>query len=85
MDSKIKVAVRCRPFLPDEPHKMGPQRITPTSITIGNKEYNFEHVLNGSATQQDVYNLCVKTLVDGWFEGYNGTVFACKLPPVCHC
>lgn len=78
MDSKIKVALRCRPYLPNELNRRKAITFTSDSATIGDKRYPFEQVFDESSTQEGVYDFCVRSLVDGCFEGYNGTVFACK-------
>lgn len=78
MDSRIKVALRCRPFLGSETNKRRVLSFTTDSVVIGEKKYQFEQVFDDKSCQSDVYDFCVKSLVEGCFEGYNGTVFACK-------
>ncbi len=78
MDSKIKVALRCRPFLSNETNKRKALNFSTDSVVIGDKKYQFEQVFDERSSQTDVYEFCVKSLVEGCFEGYNGTVFACK-------
>lgn len=80
MDSRIKVALRCRPFLGSETNKRRVLNFTTDSVVIGEKKYQFEQVFDDKSCQSDVYDFCVKSLVEGCFEGYNGTVFACKFP-----
>lgn len=42
-----------------------------------NKQFTFNHVFDGEATQQDVLEECgMKKLVDMALEGYNCTAFA---------
>jgi kinesin family member 21 len=79
MDSKIKVIVRCRPFLPNETNRRKVILFTNEGVTIGDKKYNFEQAFDDSATQEGVFEYCVKSLVEGCFEGYNATVFACTI------
>ena len=46
-------------------------------ITIGkDKNFTFDYVLPPRTTQDEVYEGCVKNLVNSIFEGYNATVFA---------
>ncbi len=78
MDSKINVAVRCRPFLTNEMNRRRCITFAEDSIVIGDKKFSFEHVFDDTAGQRDIYDACVRSLVDGCFEGYNGTVFACR-------
>lgn len=78
MDSKIKVALRCRHFLANESNKRRVLNFSTDAVGIGDKKYQFEQVFDEKSSQSDVYEFCVKSLVDGCFEGYNGTVFACK-------
>lgn len=46
-------------------------------IAIGkDKLFTFDYVLAPRVTQQDLYDTCVKSLVQSVFDGYNATVFA---------
>ena len=48
-------------------------------IEIGNKRFSFECIFDDKISQRNIYDKCIKELVDGCFKGYNATVFACKL------
>jgi hypothetical protein len=38
--------------------------------------FHFDRIFGFSATQQEVYETVAKPVVDGLFEGFNGTIFA---------
>lgn len=77
MDSKLKVAVRCRPLIVEEGRVRKSVHIVDDSIIVGEKKFTFEQVFDETITQKDIYATCVQPLVDGCFDGYNATVFAC--------
>ncbi|XP_022237698.1 kinesin-like protein KIF21A isoform X2 [Limulus polyphemus] len=80
-DTSVKVAVRIRPQVSREIIDMC--HIC-TSVSAGDpqvwlgkdKAFTFDSVFDMPTLQEDVYNTCVKNLIDGCFEGYNATVFA---------
>jgi kinesin family protein 3/17 len=87
----VKVIVRCRPFSEKEKaagHTNIVQMDTKTgSVTIedprtGNgqgdipKTFTFDTVFDSNCTQNEVYSLTAREIVDGVLQGYNGTVFA---------
>ena len=79
-DSKVKVVVRCRPFLPKEllASRQSPHRAVlcyAKSLQIGGKEFAFDTVFNDDSSQPDVYG-SVSYLVEGCLLGYNATVLA---------
>lgn len=78
MDAKIKVLVRCRPFLANETNRRRSIVFSNDAVVIGDKKFSFEQVFDDNCSQRDVYDACVRSLIDGCFEGYNGTVFACN-------
>ncbi len=46
-------------------------------IVIGkDKMFTFDYVIPPKTTQAELYDQCVKGLVNSLFEGYNATVFA---------
>ena len=87
-DSKVRVMVRCRPLLPRElVGGSGGRAAIKTSkdmkqMQIGEsrdiKIYNFDRVFDEKCSQENVYDFCVRNLVEGCFSGYNATVLACK-------
>lgn len=81
MDSRINVVVRCRPLLRSEIRGRRSVSIVEDGIQIADKKFQFETVLDESTAQEEVYERCVKSLVDGCFDGYNATVLACKKHP----
>ena len=76
--AKVSVFVRCRPLSSKE--RMGRRclSITRDSVNVGDKAFNFETIFGEESTQQQLYESCVKDLIAGCFQGYNGTVFACE-------
>lgn len=40
------------------------------------KAFTFDHVFDTNSTQQQIYDTCVRNLVEGCFSGYNATVLA---------
>lgn len=81
--NKVKVCVRCRPTLPREPVAQSKRLLLNEDKVIirmnDTKEFGFNRVFPPQANQEEIFDYCVKDLVDGCFEGYNATVFACKL------
>ncbi len=49
--------------------------------------FHFDRIFGFDATQAQVYDAIAKPVVDGLFEGYNGTIFAYGqvLPSRCPC
>ena len=78
MDTKIKVVVRCRPLLTAELRQRRSLAITDDVIAIGDKRFQFERVFDETSSQKDVYDTSISSLVEGCFDGFNATVFACK-------
>ena len=77
----IQVCVRCKPLSNRERNTVKVTNYNGSSakdIYIGEKQFQFDSIFNSSASQEHVYQSCIKPLVDGFFQGYNGTVFACK-------
>ena len=42
----------------------------------GEVKYSFDGIFNHLTTQTNIFNLSVKSIVEGVMEGFNGTVFA---------
>lgn len=77
--SKVDVYVRCRPLTGKE--LLGKRCLSVSNedtIIINDKRFNFKNVFDEYSTQDDIYDICVKSLVKGCFKGYNATVFACN-------
>jgi kinesin family member 21 len=77
INSKVDVCVRCRPLSAKE--QMGKRCLTVANDTVvlGDKSYNFHRIFDETATQSSIYDCSVRSLIDGCFKGFNGTVFAC--------
>lgn len=78
---QIQVCVRCKPLSNRERNAVRITNYNGSSakdIHIGEKQFMFDNIFDALASQEYVYQSCIKPLVDGFFHGYNGTVFACK-------
>lgn len=80
-DMAVRVAVRIRPQISREVIDMCQvcTNVTPgePQVWLGkDTAFTFDHVFNIDSTQTQVYESCVKDLVDGCFSGYNATVLA---------
>lgn len=49
------------------------------SIELAGKKFKFNKVYPPWASQEEVYNGSIQNIVKSCFEGYNATIFACKL------
>lgn len=76
--SKVRVCIRSRPLSAKEYRTRRCLSISTdkNQISIGDKSYAFDNVFSESSTQRDIYDNCVKSLVDGCFHGFNATIFA---------
>ena len=80
MNNKVQVCVRCRPLHSREVYK-GHFVLSSDRVLVKTneaKEYVFDKVFGETSTQSDIFDSCIENLVEGCFEGYNATVFACK-------
>lgn len=89
-DAAIKVAVRCRVFLPFEIKQGNTEsvvhvlpnegiKIKPlqqTSLDPSRYQFTFDATYGNDSTQADVFNKSVKPLVDSCLTGYNATIIA---------
>jgi kinesin family member 21 len=78
METTIKVIARCRPLLGDEARGRRCLSITDDVVSVGDKQFQLERVYDESSTQQEIYDLSIRSLVEGCFDGFNATVFACE-------
>lgn len=78
--TQVSVFVRCRPLSGREllGRRCALVDSNGTTIRVGDKSFTFEHVFDEKCSQEDIYKSCVNNLVKGCFDGYNGTIFACK-------
>ncbi|EPS58048.1 hypothetical protein M569_16769, partial [Genlisea aurea] len=80
-DCCVKVAVHIRPLIGDEKLQgcndcvvVIPEK---PQVQIGAHSFTFDHVYGSTASPSSaMYEECVSPLVDGLFQGYNGTVLA---------
>jgi len=77
----VKVAIRVRPQSNGE--KLENRQIntvvskSDAQICVGkDKKFTYDHVFDRDSSQLDVYNACIKDLVDGVFNGLNATILA---------
>ena len=78
---QIQVCVRFKPLSARERNVIQvlySNGISPTAISICEKQFTVDSVFDANASQECIYRKCIKPLVDGCFQGYNGTIFACK-------
>ncbi|CAI2729408.1 unnamed protein product [Schistosoma spindalis] len=81
MSESIKVICRVRPL--NDLEKANDSKFVvsfpgdgKTAISIGGKNFNFDHVVQPKATQLEVYEIVAKPIVADVLNGYNGTIFA---------
>ena len=75
--SRIKVAVRVRPLSTQEleTHASSSSvHTSDTSLTWGDKTFNYDHVFPQSACQKDLYKTLAPELLQDFFDGFNVTV-----------
>ena len=74
------VAVRVRPMMPKEKLQKSKKCLkVPDEATVQlgtNRNFTYDYAFGPNTSQEKVFSLCVKRLVDGCFKGYNATVFA---------
>ena len=80
-DCSVRVALRIRPQLARERIEMCKicTYVQPNEpqVTLGNdKAFTFDYVFDIKSSQDDVFEKCVRQLVDGCLNGYNATVLA---------
>ena len=77
----VRVALRVRPLIGKElvqnEHVCVQCNSEEHQVVMGkDRGFRFDRVFDMDAEQDEVYELCVKNLVLGCFEGYNATVLA---------
>jgi len=80
-DSRIKVAVRSRPFLPRELAKVPPEEnvldVTEDQVIVAlKKPFRFDQIFGAESTQDQLYQAVVQSNVHQVIEGHNASVFA---------
>ncbi|BBN17879.1 hypothetical protein Mp_7g17660 [Marchantia polymorpha subsp. ruderalis] len=80
-DSAVRVAVRARPLIEKEIVEKCQECVSYSQdgrqIVLGkDRRFTFDYVFPPIVGQEDVYNDCVKPLVDSCIAGYNATVLA---------
>ena len=75
--TKVAVAVRLKPEARQVRRCAAADSMQPDKcIRVGEKRFEYDHVYDEDATQESIYQKSVASLVEGCFQGYNGTVFA---------
>ncbi|CAH8820812.1 unnamed protein product [Trichobilharzia szidati] len=81
MSESIKVVCRVRPL--NEQEKANDSKFVVsfpgdgnTTVSLGGKNYSFDHVVQPKASQLEVYQVVAKPIVADVLNGYNGTIFA---------
>ncbi|EXB54181.1 Chromosome-associated kinesin KIF4A [Morus notabilis] len=77
----VKVAVHVRPLIGDERLQGCKECVSVTpgkpQVQIGTHSFTFDHVYgSGGAPSTAMFEECIAPLVEGLFQGYNGTVLA---------
>ncbi|CAG9772397.1 unnamed protein product [Ceutorhynchus assimilis] len=75
----IKVFIRLKPLVsPEQPSNISSFGDIFLEVCRGNvaKVFQYNKILDGNATQMDVYENVASSLVDKVLKGYNGTIFA---------
>ncbi|GMP27924.1 hypothetical protein CsSME_00003699 [Camellia sinensis var. sinensis] len=80
-DCCVKVAVHIRPLIGDERFQACKECVTVVpgkpQVQIGTHSFTFDYVYGGSGfSSSAIFEECIAPLVDGLFQGYNGTVLA---------
>ncbi|KAK3104135.1 hypothetical protein FSP39_024670 [Pinctada imbricata] len=52
----------------------GAENIRPRATV--SHEFHFDYIFKNTATQEEVFDVAAKSIVDGFLNGYNGTIFA---------
>ncbi|XP_072755819.1 uncharacterized protein Root [Anoplolepis gracilipes] len=86
MSDSIKVAIKVRPIIRREEDENLPiqwlvqgNSIVPTDAELkkrGDGGFQFDHIFDTNASNNDVFDNIVKPIVDAAVKGFNGTVFA---------
>ncbi|XP_024392703.1 uncharacterized protein [Physcomitrium patens] len=79
--SSVRVAVRARPLIQKEIAENSKECVFYSKdrkqVVLGKgRRFTFDHVFSPVISQEDVYNECVKPLVESCCAGYNATVLA---------
>nr|CAH8851471.1 unnamed protein product [Trichobilharzia regenti] len=81
MSESIKVICRVRPL--NEQEKANDSKFVVsfpgdgnTTVSLGGKNFSFDHVVQPKASQLEVYEVVAKPIVADVLNGYNGTIFA---------
>ena len=79
--AKVRVCVRCRPLTQKEVSQRESRCILQASdsskIVLGDsREFVFDKIYYEGAEQQQIFDECVRNLVDGCFSGFNASILA---------
>ncbi|XP_062522289.1 kinesin-like protein KIF27 [Corticium candelabrum] len=80
-EEKVQVVIRVRPLLQKEIVKGCKSciQILPDKLQViigKDRKFTFDQLLGQDTDQASTFEMCVKPLVEGCFQGYNATVFA---------
>ncbi|OQS03551.1 hypothetical protein THRCLA_04130, partial [Thraustotheca clavata] len=78
MAEGVKVVIRVRPMNSSEKAQGSAASVATDStfVSIGPKTFKFDHVFGHGASQKEVFEKSSLSLIDGFFLGYNATIFA---------
>uniref|UniRef100_A0A914EA56 Kinesin-like protein n=1 Tax=Acrobeloides nanus TaxID=290746 RepID=A0A914EA56_9BILA len=74
-DDYIRVAVRVRPNHYENESELIVRVTGDRNLYLDRKEFTFDKVFNSETTQDEIFNFA-RPIIDGFIEGYNGTIFA---------
>uniref|UniRef100_A0A914YAT7 Kinesin motor domain-containing protein n=1 Tax=Panagrolaimus superbus TaxID=310955 RepID=A0A914YAT7_9BILA len=72
MIENVNVFARVRPLSGEE----SCLQIELSRIKVNDKAYDLNYVFDESASQEDVFDIVGRPIIDGFIEGINGTIFA---------
>lgn len=78
----IRVALRIRPQMPREISEGAstcitiPDKSTPQVLLDNDKAFTYDYAFDVDSTQNQIYDTCVRKLINGCFDGFNATVLA---------
>ncbi|CAG8700627.1 11331_t:CDS:2, partial [Scutellospora calospora] len=87
-NTTVQVALRIRPLTAEDLVNL-PSRFqrnvlsttlfAPNQVTVQTEKkqtFTFDHVFGPDSTQKDIYDRCIKSMVDKFLEGFNVTILA---------
>ncbi|KAL5729750.1 hypothetical protein ACHQM5_002653 [Ranunculus cassubicifolius] len=76
-DPSVKVIVRIRPGNWRDKGDRTVRKVSPNSLSVGDRSFTFDSVVDSSSTQEDVFQLVGVPLVKNTLAGYNTSILSC--------